>query len=59
VMIDDGAPGAARRDAADALRAHVTLCPDCREDAAAASWWKEHRDAMTWHAGAHHFVLPP
>jgi hypothetical protein len=58
VMVDDGAPGAARRDAGDALRAHVALCPECSEAAAAASWWKEHRDAMTWEAAAHRFVLP-
>jgi hypothetical protein len=58
VMADDGAPGAARRDAGEALRAHVTLCPECSEDIAAASWWKAHRDAMTWQAAAHRFVLP-
>jgi len=57
VMADDGAPAAARRDAAEALRAHVALCDECREDPAAASWWKEHRDAMTWEVAAQPFVL--
>jgi zinc/manganese transport system permease protein len=52
VMSDDGAPNGARRDAGDALRAHVTVDPCCRDDAKAAAWWREHRDAMTWQAAA-------
>lgn len=57
VMSDDGAPNAARRDAGDALRAHVTLDPCCRDDAAkAAAWWREHRDAVTWQAAARQFT---
>ena len=58
VMSDDGAPAAARRDAADALRAHVLLAPASHEPSAAAAWWHEHRDAMTWQAPAHRFVAP-
>ena len=58
VMSDDGAPRAARRDAGDALRAHVTLGPGSQEDAAAAAWWRAHRDSVTWQASAHQFVAP-
>jgi zinc/manganese transport system permease protein len=58
VISDDSAPHAARRDAGDALRAHVSLGACCRDDAAAAAWWREHRDAVTWQASAHLFVPP-
>jgi zinc/manganese transport system permease protein len=57
VMSDDGAPNAARRDAADALRAHVTLAPEAHDAPAASAWWQAHRDAVTWQAPAHRFVL--
>jgi zinc/manganese transport system permease protein len=56
VMSDDGAPRAARRDAGEALRAHVSLDPDAHDDATAAAWWRAHRDAVTWQAAARHFV---
>jgi hypothetical protein len=58
VMSDDGAPRGARRDAGDALRAHVTLDPCCRDDAKAAAWWREHRDAVMWQAAGRQFVAP-
>jgi zinc/manganese transport system permease protein len=58
VMADDGAPRAARRDAADALRAHVALGACCPDDTSAAAWWRDHRDTVTWQAGAHRFVAP-
>lgn len=58
VMSDDGAPHAARRDASDALRAHLTLGDCCHDDATAAAWWREHRDAVAWQAPAHRFAAP-
>jgi len=58
VMSDDGAPNAARRDAGEALRAHVTLGSCCGDDATAAAWWRSHRDAVTWQAAARQFVAP-
>ncbi|MBS1120883.1 MAG: hypothetical protein H6Q90_3111 [Deltaproteobacteria bacterium] len=56
VMSDDGAPHAARRDASDVLRAHVAFDPTCHDDATAASWWHDHRDALTWQASKHRFA---
>jgi zinc/manganese transport system permease protein len=58
VMSDDGAPHAARRDAGDVLRAHVPLGDCCHDEATAAAWWRDHRDAVTWQAAAHRFVAP-
>jgi len=58
VMSDDGAPRAARRDAGEALRAHVTLGACCNDDATAAAWWREHRDAVTWQAAGRQLVAP-
>jgi zinc/manganese transport system permease protein len=58
VMSDDGAPHAARRDAGDALCAHVQLGSSCHDDPKAAAWWHDHRDAVTWQAAAHQFVPP-
>jgi zinc/manganese transport system permease protein len=58
VMSDDGAPRAARRDAGEALCAHVIVGPSCKTDPAAAAWWHDHRDAVTWQAAAHQFVAP-
>jgi len=58
VMSDDGAPNAARHDAGAALRAHVTLAPAPPDDPAAAAWWREHRDAVTWQAASHRLVAP-
>jgi zinc/manganese transport system permease protein len=58
VMTDDGAPHAARRDAGEALRAHVALGACCPDDATAAAWWREHRDVVTWQATTHRFVPP-
>jgi hypothetical protein len=55
VMSDDGAPHAARRDAGEALCAHLTLGPSCKTDPAAAKWWREHRDAVIWQATARQF----
>jgi ABC-type Mn2+/Zn2+ transport system permease subunit len=56
VMSDGGAPNAARRDAGEALRAHVAFESCCRDDAAAAAWWREHRDALSWRAAERQFV---
>jgi zinc/manganese transport system permease protein len=58
VMADDGAPNAARRDAGDALQAHVQLTPGLHDPSAVAAWWRAHRDAVTWQAAAHRFVAP-
>jgi zinc/manganese transport system permease protein len=58
VMADDGAPHAARRDAGDALRAHVALGDCCHDEATTAAWWRAHRDAVTWQAAVHRFVAP-
>jgi zinc/manganese transport system permease protein len=58
VMSDAGAPHAARRDAGDALRAHVAMGTCCPDEAAAAAWWRAHRDSVTWQATAHLFVAP-
>jgi zinc/manganese transport system permease protein len=58
VMASDGAPKAARRDASDALRAHVDLDPANHDDTAAAAWWHERRDQLVWQAARHHFTPP-
>ena len=58
VMASDGAPKAARRDAGDALRAHVDLDPANHDDVAAAAWWRERRDQLVWQAARHHFTPP-
>jgi len=55
VMTDGDAPRAARRDAGDALRAHVELDPAAHDDAAAAAWWRDHRDQLVWQAARHRF----
>jgi len=55
VMADGDAPRAARRDAGDALRAHVELDPAIHDDAAAAAWWRDHRDQLVWQAARHRF----
>jgi len=58
VMSDTGAPNAARRDAVEALRAHVGLGSPAGDDGAAASWWRAHRDAAVWQASARKLVAP-
>jgi len=58
VSADDGAPHAARRDASDALCAHVIVDPACKEAAAATAWWHARRDQVTWQAATHKFVAP-
>ncbi|HEY5948730.1 MAG TPA: metal ABC transporter permease, partial [Kofleriaceae bacterium] len=58
VMADDGAPRAARRDASDAMRAHVALDPTCVDDATTVAWWKAHRDSTTWRAADHKLAAP-
>ena len=58
VMSDDGAPHAARRDAGEALRAHVALGDCCHDDATTVAWWRAHRDAVAWQAPAHRFTAP-
>ena len=58
VLVDDGAPRAARRDAGDALRAHVAFDPTVTDDAALAAWWQAHRDVARWRAGDQRFALP-
>jgi hypothetical protein len=57
-MSDVGAPRAARRDAGEALCAHVIVGPSCKDDPATAAWWHAHRDAVTWQAAAHQFIAP-
>ena len=54
---DDGAPRAARRDAIDALHAHVAIDPAAVDDAARAAWWQAHRGELTWSAEGHRLVL--
>lgn len=58
VIADDGAPRAARRDAAEALRAHVEIDPAVRDDPAAAAWWHDHRAQLVWQAARHRFAAP-
>jgi zinc/manganese transport system permease protein len=58
VMADGDAPRGARRDAGDALRAHVEIDPAIRDDAAAAAWWRDHRDQLVWQAARHRFAAP-
>ena len=53
VLADDGAPRAARRDALEALRAHVALDATAGDETAIAAWWQTHRDALVWHAADH------
>jgi len=48
VMADEGAPNAAKRDAREAMRAHVALDATCHDDAMTVTWWKDHRDTVTW-----------
>jgi len=57
VMIDDGAPRAARRDASEVLRAHVAFDASCHDDPMAATWWHEHRDALRWNPAKHVFAI--
>lgn len=57
VLGDPDAPHAARRDAGEALRAHVELDP-ASDDAAAAAWWHDHRDQLVWHAARHRLASP-
>ncbi|MEO7096348.1 MAG: metal ABC transporter permease [Polyangiales bacterium] len=60
VMADDEAPRAARRDASDAMRAHVALDAACHDDnALCASWWHDHRDTVVWRAADHKLAVPP
>jgi zinc/manganese transport system permease protein len=58
VMSDADAPHAARREASDALRAHLELDPASRDDAAVAAWWRDHRDQLVWQAARHRFAAP-
>lgn len=58
VMASDGAPGAARRDAGDALHAHVALDPALHDPAAITGWWRDHRDQLVWQPGRHRFAPP-
>jgi zinc/manganese transport system permease protein len=58
VLADDDAPRAARRDAGDALRAHVELDPASHDDAAAVAWWRGHRDQLVWQPARHRFAQP-
>ena len=53
IAADGGAPRGARRDAADALHAHVAFDPAVTDDAGRAAWWTEHRAALTWHPAEH------
>jgi prepilin signal peptidase PulO-like enzyme (type II secretory pathway) len=58
VIADGDAPRAARRDAGDALRAHVEIDPVSLDDPAAAAWWHDHRDHLVWQAPRHRFAAP-
>jgi len=58
VMANHDAPGGARRDAGDALRAHIALGSSSHDDAAAAAWWHDHRDTAVWQAPTKLFVAP-
>jgi zinc/manganese transport system permease protein len=53
VLVDDGAPRGARRDALEALRAHVALEATAADETAIAAWWQAHRDGLVWHAADH------
>ncbi|MEZ4359194.1 MAG: metal ABC transporter permease [Kofleriaceae bacterium] len=57
VIGDDGAPHAAQRDAADALRAHVDLAHQSHDVEEAIAWWRAHRDEATWDVARHRFVI--
>jgi hypothetical protein len=59
VLGDDGAPRAARRDASEVLRAHVAFDAAVHDDAAMATWWHEHRDALRWDPTKHVFASTP
>ena len=59
VLADDGAPRAARRDASEVLRAHVAFDASVHDDAAMATWWHEHRDALRWDPAKHVFASTP
>ncbi len=55
IVTDDGAPHGVRRDAGEALRTHVAFDASVTDDAAAAAWWKAHRDTMAWRPAEHRF----
>ncbi|CAN5915753.1 hypothetical protein BH11MYX3_BH11MYX3_08910 [soil metagenome] len=59
VLADEGAPRAARRDASDALHKHVSFDATITDDAAAATWWPAHRDALVWQPASRRFAMPP
>src|SRR4051812_14296257 len=59
VMADADAPHAARHDAGEALRSHVAIEPPTTDDTVAATWWRDHRDAVVWQAAAHRFAMAP
>ncbi len=56
VMLDSGAPRAARREASDVLRGHVAFDATCHDDPMAAEWWRSHREQLAYRG--HRFVLP-
>lgn len=59
VIEEDGAPGAARRDALEHLRSHVAPEPATAVDGAAiATWWRAHRDQLVWQADTRRFRAP-
>jgi hypothetical protein len=58
VITDTDAPGGARRDAGEALRAHIALGGSTKDDAAASAWWHDHRDTAVWQAPTKLFVAP-
>jgi zinc/manganese transport system permease protein len=55
---DSGAPRAARRDAGEALAAHVAFEAAVTDDAARAAWWQAHRAAVVWSPAERRFALP-
>jgi HEAT repeat protein len=58
VITNADAPGGARRDAGEALRAHIALGGSTKDDAAASAWWHDHRDTAVWQAPTKLFVAP-
>jgi zinc/manganese transport system permease protein len=58
VIEDEGAPGAARRDALEHLRSHVAPDPAAADGPAIAAWWRAHRDELVWQPDTRRFRNP-
>jgi len=57
VLADTGAPRGARRDAGDVLRHHIAFDPSVTDDAAVATWWRDHRDTVVWRPADRRFAI--